>query len=323
MDRKSFAVLLAVSLSLILIPKMLSAGPPGPSKGRQQLVYALDAGWVRVLDSGKYREILNAHDAGEVLVNIVDCLPNPDITPFPEKPVGVLKQILDTRKIRVGTMTGNPTGPETTANFFSPISADMLKAVLHEIAEHYGTGSITIAKVTIPPPFHATAALNKGDIDIIDQVNALGGKSENLRRKTSRRFTCTLSASKQVLYVKNKAVYKTFDDVLNDPDVKICAGPLSTQLANAYFDGPKQSVTTKYVFDISLCLAEVFNGNADVMISPFPDEKYFPALIDTNSDRIADTDLRPLIRPIDTNIVAGTPYWVAYDEACDCGKDGH
>jgi ABC-type amino acid transport substrate-binding protein len=320
MERKSYLLLLTVSISLVLISAPLFAGLSGPSKGRQQLVDALDAAWVRVLDSGEYRKIINAHGASDVLVNIVDCLPNPDITPFPEKPVGLLKQILDSKKIRVGTMAAGPPGPETTANFFSPISADMLKAVLNEISTHYSTGPITITQVILPPPFNATAALNKGEIDIIDQLNALGGKSENLRRRTSRRFTCTLSGSRQVLHVKNEASYKNINDVLNDPDLKICAGPLSTQLAKAYFDAPGQSVTTKYVFDISLCLAQVLNGKADAMISPLPDEKNFPALIDTDGDRKPDKDPRPLIRPIDTNLVAGTPFWVAIDGECDCGK---
>lgn len=292
------------------------AGSSSPAKGREQLVHALDAAWVRILENGTYRQILNAHGAAEVLVNIVDCLPVPGMIPFPKKPEGLLKQILDTKTIRVGTMIDSPPGPETTANFFSPVTADMLKAVLKEIAGHYGTGPITVTKVTIPPPFNATSALNKGEIDILDQLNALGGESENLRRRTSRRFTCTLSGSKQVLYVKNEAPYKTFEDMLNDADVKICAGPLSTQLTNAYFTGPDQSVTTKYVFDISSCLAEVISGKADAMMSPFPDEKFFPASIDTDGDRTPDTDPRPLIRSIDTNLVTGTPYWVALDDGC-------
>ena len=248
------------------------------------------------------------------MVNIVDCLPVPEKTPFPEKPEGLLKQILDTKKIRVGTMMNSPPGPETTANFFSPITADMLGAVLGEIASHYGTDPITVTKVTIPPPFHATSALNKGEIDILDQLNALGGISENVRRRTSRRFTCILSGSKQVLYVKNEAPYKNFEDLLNDPDVKICAGPLSTQLTNAYFNGSDQSVTTKYVNDISLCLAEVIGGRADAMMSPFPDEKFFPLSIDTDGDKVPDTKPQPLIRSIDTNLVTGTPYWVALGE---------
>jgi ABC-type amino acid transport substrate-binding protein len=280
-------------------------------------VTALDAAWVRIVDSGKYRQILNAHGAAEVLINIVDCLPTPEMYAFPEKPTGLLKQILDTKKIRVGTMINSPPGAETTANFFSPVTADMLEAVLSEISKHYGTGPITVTKVTIPPPFNATSALNKGEIDILDQLNALGGMSEKLRRRTSRRFTCTLAGSKQVLYVKNGAPYKNFEDLLNDSDAKICAGPLSAQLTRAYFNGQDQSVTTKHVFDISFCLAQVINGKADAMMSPFPNEKYFPASIDTNGDRTPETNPRPLVRAIETNLVAGTPYWVALGEDCD------
>ena len=192
-----FLVIISLVLSCLVSSPPSLAGSLSPAKGREQLVAALDAAWVRILESDAYRQILNAHGAAEVLVNIVDCLPSPEMIPFPEKPEGLLKQILDTKQIRVGTMIDSPPGPETTANFFSPVTADMLGAVLKGIAGHYGTGTITVTKVTIPPPFNATSALNKGEIDILDQLNALGGESENLRRRTSRRFTCTLSGSRQ------------------------------------------------------------------------------------------------------------------------------
>ncbi len=84
------------------------------------------------------------------------------------------------------------------------------------------------------------------------------------------------------------------EDLLNDPDIKICAGPLSAQLTRAYFKGPEQSVTTKYVFDISSCLSKVITGKADAMMSPFPDKKFFPDSIDTNGDRKPETNPKPL-----------------------------
>ena len=320
MNKKSHIFIVILLITCFLGASQTSAELSNPAKGREQLVTALDAAWVRILDNGKYRQILNAHNAAEVMVNIVDCLPSPSMIPFPEKPGGLLKQILDTKKIKVGTMLNGPPGPETTSNFFAPISTDMLEAVLTEIAKHYKIEPITVLKINLPPPFNATTALNKGEIDIIDQLNALGGKSENLRRRTSRRFSCTLSGSRQVLYVKNDALYKNFEDLLNDPDIKICAGPLSAQLTRAYFKGPEQSVTTKYVFDISSCLSKVITGKADAMMSPFPDKKFFPDLIDTNGDRKPETNPKPLIRAIDTNLVAGTPYWVAFDEECACDK---
>lgn len=290
------------------------------STGRKQLVTALDAAWVRIVENGRYRQILNAHNAAEVIVNIVDCLPSPEMVPFPEKPEGLLKQILDTKIIKVGTMMKSPPGPETTANFFSPITAGILEAVLSEIAGNYKTGPIAVENINIPPPFKATTALNDGTIDILDQLNALGGKSENLRRRTSRRFTCTLTASRQTLYVKNDAPYKTFEEALNDPNIKICAGPLSTQLTKGYFNGPEQSVKTKYVFDIPSCLGQVLRGEADAMMSPFPNEKFFPDSIDTDGDRKPDTDPKPFVRSIETNLVAGTPYWVALDDECGCDE---
>jgi hypothetical protein len=137
MFRKSLVFITALALSCLWGSSQLLASSSSPAKGRKQLVNALDAAWVRILDSGKYRQILNANGAAEVMVNIVDCLPSPAMIPFPEKPEGLLKQILDTNKIRVGTMIDSPPGPETTANFFVPISADMIKAVLSEIAKHF------------------------------------------------------------------------------------------------------------------------------------------------------------------------------------------
>ncbi|MCP4715753.1 MAG: hypothetical protein GY868_11605 [Deltaproteobacteria bacterium] len=320
MHKTNLVIIVALTLTCFTGSSKSLAEQARSSGGQEQLVQALDAAWVRIVDSGTYRQILNTNGAAEVVVNIADCLPTPEMIAFPKKPAGLLKRILNTKTIRVGSMLNSPPGPETTANFFSPITADMLTAILNEIAKHYGTGPITVTKVTIPPPFNATTALNKGDIDILDQLNALGGKSENLRRRSSRTFSCTLTGSRQVLYVKNKAPYKNFDDVLNDADVKICAGPLSAQLTRAYFNGPNQNVTTKHVFDISLCLAAVINGKADAMMSPFPDEKFFPASIDTNGDRAPDTNPRPLIRSIDTGLVAGTPYWAALNDECDCDK---
>jgi len=320
MFRITRLMIVMVTVTCLLSTSQAVAEPSNPTEGREQLITALDAAWVRIVDNGKYRQILNTHNAGEVLVNIVDCLPSPDMIPFPEKPKGLFKKILNNNTIRVGTMLKSPPGPETTANFFSPITADILDAVLGEITANYKTGPIAVERINIPPPFKATTALNDGTIVILDQLNALGGESEDLRRRTSRRFTCTLSASRQVLYVKNDAPYKTFQDLLNDPDVKICAGPLSTQLTKGYFNKQKQSVTTKYVFDLSLCLGQVLSGKADAMMSPFPDEKFFPDLIDTDGDRKPDTDPKPLIRAIDTNLVVGTPYWVALDNGCDYNK---
>ena len=53
------------------------------------------------------------------------------------------------------------------------------------------------------------------------------------------------------------------------------------------------------------------NGKAVAMINPMPHERYFPEYIDTDGDSKAETKTAGLFRAIDTNIVAGTPLWVA------------
>ncbi len=49
---------------------------PDTIKGRDQLIDALDAAFARVLDSGKFREIINSDPiAGPLVINIGDCYP--------------------------------------------------------------------------------------------------------------------------------------------------------------------------------------------------------------------------------------------------------
>lgn len=301
------------ALTIIALPS--AAAPAGPPAGRQQLVDALDAAWVRILDNGKHQEIVSAHHADDVVINISDCLPNPEITAFPEKPEGTLKDILDKRRIRVGVSTGGTLDAGTSATFFTAMSEDILAAMLAEVAAHYGIGPITADYVQIKPPFPNTSILNSGDIDIVGLVNALGGETEDLRRRSSRRFTCTIVATRQILWVKKAGgpSWRHANDALKDPRASICAGPLSNQLTAAYFDLPGQKTKTEYFSDLDRCLRQLANGQVDAMMSPFPDERFFPARIDMDGDGKAETATAGLFRPIDTNIVAGTPFWVALD----------
>jgi hypothetical protein len=267
------------------------------------------------LDKGKYQEIVSAHDADDVVINISDCLPNPEITVFPEKPVGALKNILDKRRIRAGVSTGGTLDAGTSATIFTGMSEDILAAMLAEVAAHYGIGPITVDYVQIQPPFPNTSILNSGDVDIIGLVNALGGETEDLRRRSSRRFTCTITATRQILWLKKAGgpSWRHVNDALKDPDASICAGPLSNQLTAAYFDLPGQKTSTEYFSDLDRCLRKLANGDVDAMMSPFPDERFFPARIDVDGDGKADTATAGLFRSIDTHIVAGTPFWVALD----------
>lgn len=302
-----------VALSLFVTPAL--AELEGPPEGRQQLVDALDAAWVRILDDGVFREIVSAHDADDLIINISDCLPRPEVTPFPAKPAGTLKKILDQRLIKVGVSTGGTLDAGTTATRFTGMSRDVLVAILAEMAAHYGTGAISAEYVSIQPPFPNTSVLNSGDVDIIGMVNALGGETEDLRRRVSRRFTCTITATRQILWLKKDGgpSWTNVNDAMNDADAKFCAGPLSNQLTHAYFDLPGQKVGTEFFSDLDRCLRKLFNGEVDAMMSPFPHERFFPAAIDTDGDGETDTPTAGLFRPIDTNIVAGTPLWVALD----------
>lgn len=285
------------------------------AEGGQQLVDALDAAWVRVLKTREFRKIVSAHGLEDVILNIADCLPNPDVTPFPEHPAGKLQRILDEERINVGVSSGGTLDEGATATRFHNMGEDVLAAVFAELSTQYGVGEIDINYVTIAPPFPITSTLNSGAIDIVGQVNALGGETENLRRRDSRRFTCTLTATRQILWLKKEGgpSWQTANDALNDPELKLCVGPLSNQLSKAYFDLPGQQVKTEYVQDLNICLARLLNGEIDAMVSPFTHERFFPARIDTTGDGKADTATAGQFRSIDTNIVAGTPLWVALD----------
>ncbi len=285
------------------------------AQGGQQLVDALDAAWVRVLKTREFRKIVSEHGLEDVVLNIADCLPKPEITPFPENPAGTLQRILDAERVNVGVSSGGTLDDGATATRFHNMGEEILVAVFAEVAAQYGVGEIEINYITIAPPYPITSTLNSGSIDIVGTVNALGGETEDLRRRDSRRFTCTLTATRQILWLKKDGgpSWQTADDALNDPEANLCVGPLSNQLSNAYFDLPGQQVKTEYVQDLKICLGRLLNGEIDAMVSPFTHERYFPARVDTTGDGKADTATAGQFRSIDTNIVAGTPLWVALD----------
>ena len=316
MHRKLCYLALILSSSLPVIAGLMpAAAKAAGDAGQKQLIDALDAAWVRVLDDGTYRSIVNKHGMGDVIINISDCLPKPKFTPFPAAPEGALRRILKDRAIRVGYSDSGQTGPGDSATFFTEIGDEMLTAMLDRVASHYDTGPINVITVNLSYPFDHTTALNDRTIDIVGQVNALGGISENSRRRTSRRFTCIVSGSRQVLWVSkaNGPDWETIDDALNDPTARICAGPLSNQLGKAYFDLPGQKSSTAYLNDMQICLTKLVRGEVDAMLSPFPDARFFPARVDSNDDGALDAATAGRFRSIPTHIVAGTPFWAAID----------
>ena len=280
--------------------------------GREQLIRAFDAGWIRVIASRKDLEILRTEPpnqsgaALEYSVRLADCLPQPEIAEWPEKPVGMFKDILDTGVIRQ-LVQGVPQTPENTSWYFSGISQKYQDAVIAEIEKHYGV-ELEVESVVVPPGrLPITSLLNENKVDFITQLNATGGNSQGLRRRVSRRFSCTMSASSQFIHIPEKSPLVkeigSLNDLMERPDVSICAGPLTTQAAQAYL--PEHTVKTKFINDLTACDAAVKKGELDVMINPLHDLK------------IASLE-RYIAVP--TLLVAGTPLWVAA-EGIECPSD--
>jgi hypothetical protein len=279
-------------------------------------VDALDAAWVRALDEGEIRSIILKHDAADLVINMADCLPDPEVTTYPENPVGTLKRILDTGTVRVGMSNTGKLDAGATASHFTGMGDDLIDALFTRIAAHYGSDPIEMERVSIPPPFLNTTYIDSGKADILGLVNALGGSTKDgKRRRTARRYTCTMTATKQFVWMHKESGpdWQNIDSALNAKDVHFCAGPLSNELTKTYFDQPGQTTKTEFISDLAKCLPKLVNGTAAAMISPLPHERYFPEFIDVDGDGEAETATAGLFRAIDTMIVAGTPLWVAID----------
>ncbi len=284
------------------------------AKGREQLVAAFDAAWIRLIDSDRYEEILDSEplsDPGQAqnyMVRLVDCLPQPEIAPWPEKPVGMFKDILDTGVIRQLTQ-GVPETQANTSWYFSGVSKKIQDIIMADIGEHYDVDLKVESVVLAPGRLPATSVLTANKIDFISQLNAVGGNTQEMRRRTSRRFSCTMSASGQYIHIPegSKLVdeIKSLNDLKNRPDLKVCAGPLTTQTAKAFM--PEHKVSTKYVNDLTACDKAVKQGKLDLIVNPLNDLS-----IGGIDGYVA----------VNTHIVAGTPLWVAA-EGIVCDDDGN
>jgi len=287
---------------------------PDVAKGRQQLVLAMDAAWIRVVASGRDREILAQQPPSKpgaalsYMVTLADCLPQPGLAPFPEKPVGLFKEILDRGTIRqVVQVTTN--SPNDTSFFFGSISDALFQAMLDEINKQYNV-NLKIENVTIPAgPAWTTSLVLDGTADVISQLNATGGDTQGMRRRLSRRFTCTISAISQYIHIPvTSALSKqinTVDDLSKMKDLRICTGPLATQTTKAFW--PQHKVSTKFLNDLTGCDKETKEGKFDLIVNPLP------------SLQIAGITG---YKSVHTLIVAGTPLWVARDDI-QCPSDGN
>ena len=283
------------------------------ARGREQLIRAFDAAWMRFVAAGKVDEVLATEPlnqpglAASYIVRLADCLPSPELATFPDQPVGMFKRILDSGKIRqIGQDV--PNTPGDTSYYFSGISDKYLDGVLAEIGAHYGV-EITAENVLFPPgTLPATSAMLNDEADYIGQLNATGGVSQGMRRRISRRFTCTMSASNQFLQIPAASELaeeiNSWSDLAARPDLRICSGPLSTQTVRAFL--PNHKVKTAYINDLTICAERIESGESDLMVNPLPDLS------------IAGIDG---YKSVQTNIVAGTPLWVAL-EGIECPSDG-
>lgn len=283
-------------------------------RGREQLIRAFDAGWIRFIAARKDQAVLDKYPPNQpgasrsYMVRLADCLPEPEIADFPAKPVGPFKDILDTGVIRQ-LVQGVPETPANTAWYFSPISQAYQDGVIEEIEKHYGV-RLKVESVVLPPGrLPITSILNDGKVDFVSQLNATGGSSQGMRRRISRRFGCTMSASSQFIHIPEESglakEIKSFKDLMDRPDVSICAGPLSTQTAQAFL--PEHTVRTKYINDLTACDKDVKSGKLDVIMNPLHD--------------LSVAGLEGY-RSVHTLLVAGTPLWVAA-EGIKCPSDGN
>ena len=88
--------------------------------------------------------------------------------------------------------------------------------VIEEIEKQYGV-ELEVQSVVLPPGrLPATSILIDGKIDFISQLNALGGRTQGLRRRTSRRFSCTMSASSQFIHIPEESPLVDEIENLND-----------------------------------------------------------------------------------------------------------
>ena len=117
-----------------------------------------------------------------------------------------------------------------------------------------------------------------------------------------------MSASSQFIHIPEKSKLageiRNLNDLIARPDVRICAGPLATQTAQAYMPGHK--VKTVYVNDLTGCDKAIRKGDLDVMFNPLHDLS------------VAGIEG---YKSVHTLLVAGTPLWVAL-EGIACPSDG-
>ena len=316
--RNRLTSILAVMICLVstvLVGSSVVKAETYPGEGKDQLVQALDAAIARIIDSGQWRSIVKSDPvAGPLIVNIGDCYPRIEdegnvIYPFPSNPVGLLKDILDSKQIRIGDYDVNDPFVPGTFHIFDTINPAIMRAIIDELGKGYDIppspdpGAIQIVSEYIWPPSSALMfeGLNNGDFDIIGFNAALGATvgvdGVEKRRRDVGRFTCTVFGTSWYIHVRNDSNYQTIDDVIADATADLCVGQLSSRLSEDYF---KNAISIDKQFtddDLTICSEGVRDGTYDAYLHFDPVPVSYPAPDD--------------LRSIPMHIVSGIPIWVA------------
>ena len=95
--------ILIITTSVVLLSACAKTDAPGAAnpagddtiaRGREQLIRAFDAGWVRFVAKGGALAVLKTEPPNkpgaslDYMVRLADCLPHPELVRFPESPVG-------------------------------------------------------------------------------------------------------------------------------------------------------------------------------------------------------------------------------------------
>ena len=324
-------VICLVATVLVRLPAVKAETYPG--EGKDQLVQALDGAIARVIDSGQWRQIVNSDlVAGPLIVNMADCYPRIEddgdiIYPFPANPVGLLKEILDTKTIVVGDYDVNDPFVPGTFHVFDAVNPLILRAIIDELGAGYDIpkspdpGAIQIVPNYLWPPSSALMferlALGRDlscdrDADPnpcghdINGFNAALGATVGVdgvekRRRDVARFTCTVFGTNWYIHVRNDASYQTIDDVIADTTARLCVGQLSSRLSGDYFKNAADIAKQMTGNDLTMCSEGVRDGLYDAYLHFDPVPVSYPPPDD--------------LRAIPMQIVSGIPIWVAGDSS--------
>jgi ABC-type amino acid transport substrate-binding protein len=311
-------VICLVATVLVGLP-VIQADEGYPGEGKDQLVQALDGAIARIIDSGQWRAIVKSDPVvAPLVVNIGDCYPRIEddgnvIYPFPSNPVGLLKEILDSKQIRIGDYDVNDPFVPGTFHIFDTVNPAIMRAIIDELGKGYGIppspdpGAIQIVPVYLWPPSSALMfeGLNSGDFDIIGFNAALGATvtvdGVEKRRRDAARFTCTVFGTNWYIHVRNDSSYQTIDDVIADTTARLCVGQLSSRLSGDYFKNAADIAKQFTDDDLLVCSEGVRDGTYDAYLHFDPVPVSYPPPDD--------------LRSIPMQIVSGIPIWVAGDSS--------